>query len=114
MAIEADAFYAMLGIAMRAGALTLGESGVLKAIASGKAAFVLLDEGASQRTKKTFADSCVHYGVRLMETAGERLGGAIGKPGRMSAAVARGTLADKLFSLAGGAAEGAKEGAKEG
>ncbi|MDO5378875.1 MAG: ribosomal L7Ae/L30e/S12e/Gadd45 family protein [Clostridia bacterium] len=101
MAIEADAFYAMLGIAMRAGALTLGESGVLKAIASGKAAFVLLDGGASERTRKMFADSCEHYGVRLMVTAQERLGQAIGKPGRMSAAVAKGTLAGKLLSLAG-------------
>lgn len=101
MAIERDSFYAMLGIAMRAGALTLGESGVLKAIASGKAAFVLLDGGASARTKKMFADSCAHYGVKLMTAAEGRLGAAIGKPGRMSAAVAKGTLAGKLLSLAG-------------
>ena len=43
MPIERDAFYSMLGIAMRAGALTLGTDGVLSAIASGGAAVVLLD-----------------------------------------------------------------------
>lgn len=101
VALENGAFYAMLGIAMRAGALTLGESGVLKAIASGKAAFVLLDEGASARTKKMFADSCAHYGVKLLASAEGKLGAAIGRPGRMSAAVSAGTLADKLLSLAG-------------
>ena len=36
MQIERDAFYAMLGIAMRAGQLSLGESSVLKAISSGQ------------------------------------------------------------------------------
>ena len=43
MQIERDAFYAMLGIAMRAGQLSLGESGVLKAISSGAALFMVLD-----------------------------------------------------------------------
>ena len=98
--IESDAFFNMLGIAMRAGAITLGESGVLKAIAGGKAAFVLLDSGASSNTKKMFSDSCAHYGVTLLNAAQGRLGQAIGKPGRMSAALACGTLADKLLALA--------------
>ena len=100
MPIENNAFYAMLGIAMRAGVLTLGEDGVLKAISSRKAAFVLLDEAASANTKKMFSDSCAHYGVRLIALSADRLGQAIGKPGRKSAAVAKGTLADKLLSLA--------------
>ena len=51
MQIERDAFYAMLGIAMRAGQLSLGESGVLKAISSGAALFMILDAGASDNTK---------------------------------------------------------------
>ncbi|MDO5299658.1 MAG: ribosomal L7Ae/L30e/S12e/Gadd45 family protein [Clostridia bacterium] len=100
MPIERDAFYSMLGIAMRAGALTLGESGVRDAIASGAARLVLLDEGASDNTKKRFRDSCAFYGVTLFETRRDRLGLSIGKPGRMSAAVAKGTLGEKLFSLA--------------
>ena len=95
MQIERDAFYAMLGIAMRAGQLSLGESGVLKAISSGAALFMILDAGASDNTKKKFRDSCAFY-----ETTPDRLGSAIGKPGRMSAAIARGSLGGKLLALA--------------
>lgn len=105
MPIERDAFFSMLGIAMRAGQLSFGEDGVRKAIATGAAALVLLDSGASDNTKKRMHDSCTYYGVRLAETAAGRLGEAVGRPGRMSAAVAKGTLGDKLASLA--AQEGA-------
>ena len=100
MPIERDAFYSMLGIARRAGALTLGTDGVLGAIASGSAAVTLLDAAASENTKKKFRDSCAFYGVELFETAPDRLGYAVGKPGRMCAAVAKGTLGDKLRDLA--------------
>ena len=100
MPIERDAFYSMLGIARRAGALTLGTDGVLGTIASGSAALVLLDAAASENTKKRFHDSCAFHGTPLFETAPERLGLAIGKPGRMCAAAARGTLGDKLYALA--------------
>ena len=100
MPIKRDAFYAMLGIAMRAGALSLGEGGVSKAISSGAALTVLLDAGASENTKKKFRDSCTFYKVPLFETEKDRLGYAIGKPGRMSAAIARGTLGEKLLALA--------------
>ena len=55
MRIERDAFYSMLGIAKRAGVLTLGTDGVLSSIAAGSAKFVLLDALASENTKKKFA-----------------------------------------------------------
>ena len=100
MPIEKDGFYSMLGIAMRAGGLTLGTDGVLAEIAAKRAALVLLDETASDNTKKKFRDSCAYYGCELFETAQDRLGFAIGKPGRMCAAVAKGTLGDKLKALA--------------
>ena len=100
MRIERDAFYSMLGIAKRAGVLTLGTDGVLSSIAAGSAKFVLLDALASDNTKKKFHDSCAFYGVELYETAPDRLGYAIGKPGRMCAAIARGPLGDKLYALA--------------
>ena len=100
MPIERSDFFSMLGLAMRAGQLSFGEDGVRKAIASGAAALVLLDAGASDNTKKRMRDSCTYYGVPLMETAAGRLGEAVGRPGRMSAAVARGPLCDKLAALA--------------
>ena len=101
MPIEHEPFYALLGIAMRAGVLTFGQDGVLKSIASGNVRFVLLDGGASENTKKKISDSCRFYGVEVFETAADRLGFAVGKPGRMSAAVAKGTLGDRLYELAG-------------
>ena len=99
MPIERDDFFFMLGLAMRAGQLTFGEDGVKKAIASGGAKLVLLDAGASENTKKRMRDSCAYYGVQLAETAADRLGYAVGKPGRMSAAVNAGGICDKLISL---------------
>ena len=100
MPIERSDFFSMLGLAMRAGQLSFGEDGVRKAIASGAAALVLLDAGASDNTKKRMRDSCAYYGVPLMETAAGRLGEAVGRPGRRSAAVARGPLCEKLAALA--------------
>ena len=100
MPIERDDFYFMLGLAMRAGQLTFGEDGVRKAIAGGSAKLVLLDAGASDNTKKRMRDSAAFYGVTLYETAADRLGFAVGKPGRMSAAVAAGPLCDKIAQLA--------------
>ena len=100
MPIERDAFFSMLGIARRAGALTLGTDGVLASIAARSAAVILVDAAASENTKKKFRDACAFYGAELFETAPDRLGLAIGKPGRMCAAVARGTLGDKLRALA--------------
>ena len=82
--------------AKRSAAFTI----VLGAIAAGSAAVVLLDAAASENTKKRFRDSCAFYGTPLFETAPDRLGYAIGKPGRVCAAVAKGSLGDKLHALA--------------
>ena len=100
MSIDKEAFYSMLGIAMRAGVLTLGTDGVLAEIAARRVAIVLLDEAASENTKKRFRDSCAFYSAELFETAQDRLGFAVGKPGRMCAAVAKGPLGEKLKSIA--------------
>ena len=86
MQIERDAFYAMLGIAMRAGQLSLGESGVLKAISSGAALFMILDAGASDNTRKKFRDSCAFargsLGSKLLALAKEEETGDAPSQGR--------------------------------
>ena len=64
------------------------------------ARFVLVDAGASDNTKKKFRDACAYYHVELFETQADRLGQAIGKPGRMSAAIAGGSLGERLLTLA--------------
>ena len=100
MPIEQDAFFSMLGLAMRAGQLTFGEDSVRKAITSGTAGLVLLDDGASENTKKRMRDSCSYYAVQLLETEKTRLGAAVGRGGRMSVAVKKGPLCDRLIELA--------------
>ena len=105
MPIDDERFFSLLGLAMRAGQLSLGEGGALKALSSGKAAFLLVDAGASDNTKKEFRDGCRYRGVPYFETAAGRLGRAAGRPGRMSAAVSPGPLARRLAELIGKGAE---------
>lgn len=104
MAVSNEAFYNLLGIAMRAGSLTTGADSAVKAIRSGKASLVLLDEDASDNTAKMLRDSCAYYGAQLAVLQADRLGRAIGKPGRMAACVSAGPLADRLKQLAAAAA----------
>ena len=105
MPIDDDRFFSLLGLAMRAGQLSLGEGGALKALACGKAAFLLVDAGASENTKKEFRDGCQYRGVPYYETAAGRLGRAVGRPGRMSAAAVPGPLAKRLADMIGAGAE---------
>ena len=72
-----ERFLSTLGLAMRAGLISLGEDATRKALSQGKVAFVLLDADALE---------------------GGLLGSHTGKPGRMSAAVQRGKMADLLLS----------------
>ena len=99
MKLERDAFYAMLGVAMRAGQLSLGESGVLKTVSSGTALFMILDAGASDNTKKKFRDSCAFYKVPLYETSPDRRAAKMLKSGEKRFAD-EAALGEKLLALA--------------
>ena len=98
MPIERDAFYSMLGIARRAGVLTLGSDGVHAAIAAKEAGMVLLDSGASPATKKKYQDACGHAGVKLGMLPEGMLLEATSKPG-MAMAVIKGGLAQQITGL---------------
>ncbi len=99
MPIKNARFYQTLGLAMRAGILSSGEYGALKALRAGDAAFILVDEEASENTKKEFRDGCAYHSVPCWETEAGRLAGSTGKSGRMVAAVCKGPLAEKLMML---------------
>ena len=72
MPIEKEAFYSMLGIAMRAGALTLGTDGVLAEIAAKRTAIVLLDEEISTYIQQ-LCDGNDYSGLKKVKTLDDLL-----------------------------------------
>ena len=91
----------MLGLCMRAGRMVSGELSCLNAIRRGTACLVLVDESASDNTKKMFSDSCAYYEVALIAAPQDTLGYAIGKPGRKVAAITDESFAGRIQQLAG-------------
>ena len=57
----------MLGLAKRAGKVSTGTFICEKMIKSKSAKLVILASDASDNTKKTINDACLHYGVKLIE-----------------------------------------------
>ncbi len=89
-----------LGLCNRAGALKTGEAVCEKLAKSGGAYLILLDAGASDRSRKAMQDACAFSGLRLIELEPGALGQAVGKPGRMAAAVTDKGFSEKLIQLA--------------
>jgi len=88
----------LLGLCERAGKLASGEQAALSEIRAGRAELVILDAGASRNTEKRFIDACTHRDVTLRRMEPGALGGAVGKPGRMVAAVLDRVLANKILT----------------
>ncbi len=74
-----------IGLAMKAGKIASGDFSVEKAVRSGTAKLVMLDESASENTKKQWRDACSFRNIPLIRI--RAMGSAIGKPARMVAAV---------------------------
>lgn len=89
----------MLGLATRAGALVSGDYACEKLLRAGQAAFVMLDAAASDNSRKRYEDACSHRNLPLYTLPEGALGHAIGKPGRMAAAVKPGELSSRLQTL---------------
>ena len=89
----------MLGLCMRAGRLVSGAQGVESAVKAGKAYLVLVDADASEETKKSVSDACRFRQIPLAVTERELLGSAIGRPGRMVAAVTDAPFANRIRQL---------------
>lgn len=90
----------MLGLCMRAGKLITGEKACLQAVRTGGACAVLLDAGAAKNASKSVTDACAYHEVPLAEVPADELGYAIGKPGRMVAAITDPSFADRILELA--------------
>ena len=90
----------MLGLCMRAGKIISGEKACVQAIRMGSACAVVLDKAASKNATKAVTDACAYHGVPLIFAPEDELGFAIGKPGRMVAAITDPSMADRIIQLA--------------
>ena len=89
----------MLGLCARAGKLITGEKACVQAIRAGGVCVALLDGAASANAVKALSDACNTHGVTLLRTGAYALGDAIGKPGRMAAAVTDAGMAARIIEL---------------
>ena len=88
-----------LGLCMRAGRITSGQEACVDLARQEEAALVLMDAAASENTRKRITDACHSHNVPLYEVSEGELGRAIGKKGRMVAALKPDVMAQKLLSL---------------
>jgi ribosomal protein L7Ae-like RNA K-turn-binding protein len=78
----------LLGLAMRAGKLKVGEDAVLQAIRNQTAQLVLVANDASAATRKKVTDKCKFYQVSWVSWATrDQLGACIGKEERVLLAI---------------------------
>ena len=89
----------LLGLSCRAGQVTLGTDMVIQEIRSGKAGLVLLDESASEGTKKKISDVCAYRSVPLHRMPEGEIDRACGKNGRMAAMVKPGKLCQQILLM---------------
>lgn len=98
--MENSRIYSMIGLAMRAGAVVLGEGKVSASIKNGTAKAVVLSADASENTKKKIRNSCSFYNVELVEI-GDRfmLGKCTGRGFAVSAAIINREMAARIIEL---------------
>ena len=89
----------MLGLCMRAGKIISGEKACVQAVRMGSVCLVALDESAAKNTTKSVTDACTFYEVPLVLAPANELGFAIGKPGRMVAAITDPSMAERIIQL---------------
>lgn len=89
----------MLGLCARAGLMKTGEQASEQLVKRGGAQLLLYDEGISERSEKGLRDACRYAGVAMMPLPQGVLGDAIGKPGRMAAAIVDRKFAERIRAL---------------
>ena len=88
-----------LGLCMRAGKIISGEKACIQAIRGGSVFVVILDRAAAKNANKAVSDACTFHEVPLVYAPEFGLGDAIGKPGRMVAAITDPKLADRILQF---------------
>ena len=94
-----EKFWNLLGLCMRAGKIISGEKACIQAVRMGSACVVVLDNAAAKNAVKSVTDACTYHEVPLIYAPENELGYAIGKPGRMVAAITDPSMADRILQL---------------
>ena len=89
----------MLGLCMRAGKIISGEKVCVQAVRMGSVCAVIMDKAAAKNAVKAVTDACTFYEVPLIYAPEDELGYAIGKPGRMVAAITDPSMAERIIQL---------------
>ena len=89
-----------VGLAMKAGRIQSGDFTVERTVRAGKARLVLMDAKTSRNTIEKYQTICTNADTPLMTVP--ELGAAIGKPGRMLAAVTDNNFANMIRRAAEG------------
>ncbi|UOR12692.1 YlxQ family RNA-binding protein [Halobacillus amylolyticus] len=90
----------IIGLALRAGKVTLGEEHIVKDIQRGRAKLVLVANDTGKQTMKKLTDKCSSYHIPCYVVDDrETLSQAMGKSGRVAIAVLDQGFAKKLQSL---------------
>ena len=91
---------ALLGLARKAGKLSLHEEANLAAIRTGRARLLILAEDTGRSTAKKYLDKCNYYQVPVVrDVSRENLGAALGSSPRTAIAVLDEALAKKMTEL---------------
>lgn len=97
--MDEQKFIGMLGLAVKARQAQLGAGRALDSIRANKAALVLLDEEASDNTRKRFENACLFHEVECLILPPGLLGRAAGKSDAMVAAILKGGMAERLRGM---------------
>ncbi len=85
-----------LGLAFRAGQLIPGAEKTLMAIRDGRAGLILVDEGASDNTRKKLSDGCAHRNIPWHQTLRAFWVRPLEDQGAGAAAILTGGISDKI------------------
>ena len=95
-----DKLSSFVGLAMRAGKIVSGSLPVEKALNAKKALVLLIDESISENSLSAYKTLAERNGIAVLIMKEGTLCAAIGKPGRMAAAVTEQGFAKQILKLA--------------
>ena len=89
----------MLGLCARARKLITGEKAVVQAVRAGSCHLAILDAATAKNGAEAVTQACEAHGVPLIVAEPGQLGRAIGRTGRMAAAVTDAGMAKRIMEL---------------